>query len=237
MQNYKIHFIRHAITQGNLEGRYIGRTDLPICDEGREVLNQFQNECIYPGVDKIYTSPLRRCKETAELLFPQYPLTIVEDFTEVDFGDFENKTMAELKDDEKYNLWVTDALNNPPPNGEGYIDFLKRLYKGVDFVFKDMCKEGIYETAVITHGGVIMSLLSAYGLPRLPMNEWFTENGTGFTILINPQMWLRDHMFEVFAKIPQNIEQLDTQWILERYNGYDDDYNDDNNENEMNENM
>ncbi|MEG1449111.1 MAG: histidine phosphatase family protein, partial [Oscillospiraceae bacterium] len=201
-------FIRHGITQGNLEGRYIGRTDLPVCDEGRQLLEQFQHECIYPGFDKIYTSPLVRCKQTAEILFPQYTHTIVENFTEVDFGDFENKTMDELKDDEKYNLWVTDAINNPPPNGENSADFLTRLYNAVDFVFKDMCKEGIHEAAVITHGGVIMSLLSAYGLPRLPMNEWLTENGTGFTIIINPQMWLRDRMFEVFAKIPQNIEQL-----------------------------
>lgn len=223
MQNYKIHFIRHAITQGNLEGRYIGRTNLPICDEGKRVLEQFQNECIYPGVDKVYTSPLLRCKETAELLFPQYPLTVVEDFTEVDFGDFENKTMEELKDDEKYNLWVTDALNNPPPNGEHYMEFLTRLYKGVDHIFKDMCKEGINDCAVITHGGVIMSLLASFGLPRLPMNEWFTENGTGYTIIINPQMWMRDHLFEIFAKISQNIEDLDTQWINERYKGlYDD---------------
>ena len=35
-----------------------------------------------------------------------------------DLGDFENKTIDELKDDMSFNLWIRDNMNNPPPNGE-----------------------------------------------------------------------------------------------------------------------
>ena len=58
--------IRHGKTRGNLEGRYIGcRSDENLCTEGIEELKQGT----YPAAGKVYTSPMRRCLETAELLF------------------------------------------------------------------------------------------------------------------------------------------------------------------------
>ena len=34
MVTYKLHFIRHGMTDGNRTGRYVGRTDVPLCQEG-----------------------------------------------------------------------------------------------------------------------------------------------------------------------------------------------------------
>ena len=87
-------FIRHGQTQGNLERRYIGSTDQPLCPEGREALAGRQ----LPPANQIYASPLLRCRETASLLFPSQPFEVVEDFRECDFGAFENHTYEELKD-------------------------------------------------------------------------------------------------------------------------------------------
>ena len=69
MLTYKIHILRHGFTQANLEGRYIGSTDLPLCEEGRAQLLALRERCEYPWVDRVYTSPLARAKETAELLY------------------------------------------------------------------------------------------------------------------------------------------------------------------------
>ena len=57
-----VYLIRHGQTQGNLERRYIGSTDQPLCPAGREALGPL------PPVDRVYASPLRRCRETAALL-------------------------------------------------------------------------------------------------------------------------------------------------------------------------
>ena len=43
MLYFKLHLIRHGLTQGNLDGRYIGSgTDLPLCEEGRAQLAQLK---------------------------------------------------------------------------------------------------------------------------------------------------------------------------------------------------
>ena len=61
--------IRHGKTAGNLLGRYIGsRTDEPLCDEGREGLAGKQ----LPEVERLYVSPMKRCVETAEILWPGF---------------------------------------------------------------------------------------------------------------------------------------------------------------------
>ena len=87
----RIWLIRHFRTQGNLERRYIGGTDEPILP------GQTGNILCCP--EKIITSPMLRCKQTARLLFQKEPDLICENFREKDFGRFEGKNYEELKDD------------------------------------------------------------------------------------------------------------------------------------------
>ena len=60
--------IRHSLTPGNLEKQYVGSTDQPLAPEG-EALARERRERM-PEVDGIWVSPLKRCRQTAELLFP-----------------------------------------------------------------------------------------------------------------------------------------------------------------------
>ena len=71
MKTFKLHLIRHGITAGNLQGLYIGSgTDIPLCDEGRAQLADLKERFEYPQVDTVFSSPLMRAVETANLLFP-----------------------------------------------------------------------------------------------------------------------------------------------------------------------
>ena len=64
----EIVLLRHSITAGNLEGRYIGsRTDEPLCPDGIALLENF----VYPFVERIYVSPMKRCIQTAGLIWPE----------------------------------------------------------------------------------------------------------------------------------------------------------------------
>ena len=87
----KIWLIRHGMTEGNRHQRYIGVTDEPLCPEGIERLKNIT----YPKPQAIFVSPLRRCQETAEILFPEQKVRIIDQLAECDFGAFENKNYKE----------------------------------------------------------------------------------------------------------------------------------------------
>ena len=84
MLTYKIHLFRHGITRANLEGKYVGLSDYPLCQEGIDALKEFVKDKDYPPVEKIYTSPLRRCRETAHILYPGYKTFDVPQLMEMD---------------------------------------------------------------------------------------------------------------------------------------------------------
>ena len=71
-------FIRHGATAGNLEKRYIGSTDEPLCDVGVAQVEALRKHNFQ--ADFLYVSPMRRTLQTAELLFPEMFHTIVENF-------------------------------------------------------------------------------------------------------------------------------------------------------------
>ena len=109
-------FIRHGATAGNLEKRYIGSTDEPLCDIGIaqvEALKQHNFQADY-----LYVSPMRRTRQTAEILFPQTPFALVRDFRETDFGKKKKKTAKELSSSAEYQAWVDSMCLNPIPRLE-----------------------------------------------------------------------------------------------------------------------
>ena len=69
MKNYYLYLIRHGITEGNLDGKYIGQTDLALCPQGEKQIQQLVKASVYPCVEKVYTSPLKRCVETAPVSY------------------------------------------------------------------------------------------------------------------------------------------------------------------------
>ena len=94
----KITLIRHGMTLGNLEKRYIGRTDETLCPEGIAKLEEMKIE----KSEILISSPMKRCIETAEILFPRQSFEICDNMRESDFGDFERKTSEELSSDKRY---------------------------------------------------------------------------------------------------------------------------------------
>lgn len=202
MISYKIYLIRHGATAGNEDGRYIGSTDLPLSEDGRKALEKLQEECEYPDVQKVYASPLQRCLDTAEVLYPDRMLHVVPNLREYDFGRFEGKSIEELKGDPDFVQWAQGGMKMVPKGAEDMQAFIRRCEEGLDEVVADMMKNHIREAAVITHGGVMMNLLSMFGYPKREPLYWAVENGHGYTALLNTQLWQRDHLFEVFDPLP-----------------------------------
>ena len=208
MKSYTVHLIRNGLTDENLEGRYIGHTDVELSEEGKAQLGQMKDELIFPPVDAVFTSPLKRCTETAKILYPDNMPIVIDGFIEYNFGEFENKTADELKESPVFPRWLAGEKGVEPPFGESNEAFEKRIRETFEKVAEGLMKTGTTSAAIVTHGGVIMAILAAYGIPELPMHEWLTPSGCGFTIKINPSLWMRAKKFEVFSDFPYEREEL-----------------------------
>ena len=168
----KILLLRHGQTQGNLEHRYIGSTDQPLCPSGREAL---QGRAL-PPVDKIYTSPLLRCRETAGILFPDQLAETIPDLRECDFGAFENHTYEELKDDPAYQRWLDTGGETAPPGGESKSEQKSRTLSAFQSIVSRRRSGAI---ALVVHGGTIMTLLESLE-PAHEFYRWQAKNGGGW---------------------------------------------------------
>ena len=204
MQTYQIHLIRHAITKGNLEGRYIGHTDEELCPEGIEQLNSILEEFgSYPAVDAVFSSPLKRCLQTAKIIYPQKEAIVIDDLIEYNFGEFEGKTAQELKDDEDFAVWLRgEDPHKAPPFGDKQADFIKRICSCFEKIVDAVISSKVKSTAIITHGGIIMALMAAYALPQAQMHEWMTDSCCGYTIRIDPSIWMRGMKVEAVSRCP-----------------------------------
>ena len=167
----KIIFIRHGETNGNTEKRYIGRTDEPLCEKGI-ILIQSRT---YPACDIVVTSPMKRCIQTAEIIYPGVKKLVCDDMCECDFGDFEGKNYTELNGNLHYQKWIDSGGTLPFPNGESIEYFKKR------------CTEAFTQTvsallcdctpAFIVHGGTIMAILEKYAVPQKNYYDYMIKNG------------------------------------------------------------
>lgn len=203
MKYCKLHLIRHGLTQGNLDGLYIGSgTDLPLCDQGRAELLALKEKFRYPQVELVFTSPLRRAAETAELLFPGVKAVELQDLREMGFGKFEGKPLAELVKDPEFAAWMDPTSHAVPEGAEDRVRFYRRTGEMLMKMFEYMLKAHIEEAACISHGGVIMSMLAQHALPQRAPEEWMTDPGAGYSVRCDAQMWMRDHLAEAYDVVP-----------------------------------
>ena len=182
----KMYMIRHGKTYGNTLGRYIGTTDEPLLPEEAADLQKYS----LGSVDRVYASPRKRCLETAEILFPGQEITVVDEFAECDFGEFENKNYQELSGNPNYQKWVDSGGTMEFPGGESRGEFRARCIAGLERVVREACENQREEVALIVHGGTIMSILETYGFPHQDYYQWHVDNAEGYRVRLFPDSFL-----------------------------------------------
>ena len=199
MRTLKIHLIRHGATDANYDGRYIGcKTDLPLAPEGLNELRLLKDDIDYPEIERLYSSPMLRCRQTGAVLYPDFEPLTVEELKEYDFGSFENKTAAELESNPNFIPWTSGRLS-APPGGEDNSEFIKRICVGFNKIVLDMIESGLIESAVIMHGGAIMMLLGVSAVPRNKPVEWTADNGRGYSVRVTPSLYHKSGVIEVYG--------------------------------------
>lgn len=157
-------------------GRYIGTTDESLCAEGKDAICQRN----YPEAEAVFASPLRRCRETAQLIWPSMPVICCEKLRECDFGEFENKNYKELSNNPAYQAWVDSYGTLPFPGGESQEEFKERCCEGFCAILEEIRQKGWKKVAFVVHGGTIMSILEAYAVPQEEFYHWQVKNGQGY---------------------------------------------------------
>lgn len=173
--------IRHGETASNKEHSYLGKTDEALSRAGVEALKQAKKEQKYPDVQEVFTSPMKRCTMTADILYPDQKAQVIAAWEEMDFGDFEGKNYQDLQDDERYQKWIDSNGTLPFPNGESREVFQERCKQGFLEMYDRKDKES-KSVALIVHGGTIMSLLSTFGGGSY--FDYQTGNGQGYLALL-----------------------------------------------------
>lgn len=188
----RVYLIRHSMTKGNKEKRYIGTTDESLCLEGIQLLEERKG--MYPEVTYVYVSPMKRCVQTAEIIYPKMmkagAYSCNEKLRECDFGLFENHNYIELSGCPEYQAWIDSGGKLPFPEGESREAFIRRTLEGFREVVRDAQAHDRETIAVVAHGGTIMSIMERYavkedGTPAGSYYDYQIKNGEGYELRIS----------------------------------------------------
>lgn len=161
----RLTLLRHGMT--GFSGRYVGARDVPLSPEGYAQITRLRS--IFPDqeIEKIVASPMLRCRECCEILFPEHPVSYDDDLCEIGFGRWEGLTFQEIvKDDpERVEEWADWSLNFSFPEGECIGGFVERVHRAGARIAA-LSEENVM---LIAHGGVIRALL-CYFLKLEPSN-------------------------------------------------------------------
>ena len=175
----RIFFIRHGMTKGNEEKRYVGRTDEPLSRQGREAIRHRKAGGVYPSAGTVWSSPMKRCLQTAELIYPGCFIRIADGLRECDFGQFEYRNYIERAGDPRYQAWVDSGGTLPFPGGEDGAEFRRRSCSAFLHIAEGFREDGGKAAALIVHGGTIMSVLSEFEKPSRGFYGRQVGNGCG----------------------------------------------------------
>ncbi|NLG72474.1 MAG: histidine phosphatase family protein [Chloroflexi bacterium] len=127
--------IRHGETDWNVEGRYQGQADPPLNARGRVQALRLADGLASSGIETLYTSPLQRARQTAEIVAQRLnvPVHIEPRLVEIHQGDWQTRLRSEIEQlyPEQFRRWVTDPWSVSPPNGERLVQVLERVVAAV----------------------------------------------------------------------------------------------------------
>ncbi|MFC3988563.1 bifunctional RNase H/acid phosphatase [Actinoplanes siamensis] len=125
--------VRHGATAMTAQGRYSGRGDVPLTEEGEAQAMAAAGRVagLSRDVAAVLTSPLTRCVRTGELIAAEVggvPVTVMDDLIECDFGLWEGKTFAEVQEawPREMTAWL-ESTSVAPPEGESFQAVAKRV--------------------------------------------------------------------------------------------------------------
>jgi alpha-ribazole phosphatase len=147
--------VRHGLTDWNIEGRYQGRLDIPLNAEGRKQAEALRTRLENTPFERVYSSPLQRAFETAQIIARGEPIRSDTRLAEIDHGDWQGKTHEEIATEwpHQWHAWKSDPDGFTPPGGESIADVQLRVRE----FLTEIEGEAIL---CVSHGVVIQAFLA-----------------------------------------------------------------------------
>jgi broad specificity phosphatase PhoE len=158
---------RHGETEGNNKGVFLGLIDESLNQNGIIQAEKVALRLKNVGIDIIFSSDLKRAKETTEIINKYHHLNIdlKKELRERNFGIFQGKSKEKLFDIVRRSK--IEFHKYKPKNGESCLEVQERI---VNFFKKIIENYSDKTVLIVTHGAVIMELL--FYLTKLPRNEF-----------------------------------------------------------------
>lgn len=154
-----VYLIRHTRTAAE-PGLCYGQSDIALADSFPEEARALQQKLpVLAENHKVFSSPLTRCLQLAELISPK--VSTDNRLLEIDFGTWEGLRFDAIEADVLQH-WTDNFVHVPPPNGESFSDLCRRA----DSFWQDCLNHETEQILVITHAGFIRALLAQ--LLKLP---------------------------------------------------------------------
>lgn len=145
----ELYYVRHGLTDWNVEGKIQGDTDIPLNDIGRSQAREAQKLLHDINFDFVIASPLSRAYETASIINETHHKEIIVDerLRERNFGDLEGNSieLSRVK-----TMW-DPLVNYKPNNGESFLDVEKRINEFLDELKANVSSKTIL---IVAHGGI-----------------------------------------------------------------------------------
>lgn len=149
--------IRHGLSEANINNLISGSNETPLSEIGKNELISLRNVLDYPKTNIYISSPLSRCLDTFETIFPDQNLHRTDErFKEVCFGDYEGKTLMECNLDDYF---IKFFKNENISNNELYFDFFNRIKEGIMSVINEMQLNNYTSATIVAHSTVIKTIV------------------------------------------------------------------------------
>ena len=178
-----LYLIRHGATKSNKRHAYLGNTNEPLSNEGGEQIIFYNKSGRYPKEKDnllILSSPMLRCLQTKDILYPDTRAILLPEWKEIDFGRFEGKNYQDLNGDPDYQRWIDSGGVTAFPGGESRDEFVKRSMAGLEWCIECMEDYKQKSAVCIVHGGTIMAIMSS--LTGGDYYDYQVKNGQGYEI-------------------------------------------------------
>ncbi|QEH68553.1 histidine phosphatase family protein [Cellulosilyticum sp. WCF-2] len=176
--------IRHGETPWNVLAKVQGCQNIALSETGKAQASLL-SERLNGAFTAVYTSPLHRAFETAEIICKPTQLSPIplEALKEVDFGSWEGLTFKEISKlyPTHFNTWLTDELTGPMYDGDGSIQNVSRRAKAC--IYSIVQKHPNETIVMVSHGGLIKSALIGLFDWKMNMYHHFALGNTCITTI------------------------------------------------------
>lgn len=192
-----IYVIRHT-TPLIEKGTCYGQADIDVTEAFEEeagIIRQY----LPASLQHIYSSPLQRCRKLAEHLFPDHAISFEHDLKEINCGEWELQRWNDIPRD-VIDPWMNDYVNVCIPGGESYIHLFDRVARCFDAVAATGKK-----AAIVTHGGVIRSILAH--ITQTPLLDSFAAFSLHYGCVVKIERQGDGFTYEMLSNINTGKEQ------------------------------